>query len=242
MLKRNAKIIIDYAEFIHSFLEYKRQNNDTNRGFNLSWKDKLPCLRENSSTAGYDGHYIYHTSWAARILASNKPEFHVDFSSSLFFSTIVSAFIPIKFYDYRPAVIKLENLTSESRDLLNLSFKDNSLLSISCMHVVEHIGLSRYGDPLDPNGDLKAISELKRVLAIGGSLLFVVPIGEPKIIFNAHRIYSYNQIISYFHDFKLMEFSLIPDDYLIKGIIKNASREMADAQKYGCGCFWFIKN
>jgi hypothetical protein len=32
------------------------------------------------------------------------------------------------------------------------------------MHVVEHIGLGRYGDPIDPDGDLKAISELKRVV------------------------------------------------------------------------------
>ncbi len=33
------------------------------------------------------------------------------------------------------------------------------------MHVVEHVGLGRYGDPLDPDGDLKAIAELKRVTA-----------------------------------------------------------------------------
>jgi hypothetical protein len=36
------------------------------------------------------------------------------------------------------------------------------------MHVVEHIGLGRYGEPMDEQGDLKAIEELKRVLAPGG--------------------------------------------------------------------------
>ncbi len=43
-----------------------------------------------------------------------------------------------------------------------------SVESLSCKHVIEHIGLGRYGDVLDPGGDLKAISELKRALAVGG--------------------------------------------------------------------------
>jgi hypothetical protein len=66
------------------------------------------------------------------------------------------------------------------------------------MHVVEHVGLGSYGDSLDPNGDLKAMSELKRVLSINGNLLFVVPVGKPRVMFNAHRIYSYEQIIECF--------------------------------------------
>jgi hypothetical protein len=109
------------------------------------------------------------------------------------------------------------------------------------MHVVEHIGLGRYGDPLDSNGDLKAISELKRVLAVGGTLLFVVPVGQPKIMFNAHRIYSYEQIVSYFSELELTEFSLIPDASRKNVLIQCATKEMADAQTYGCGCFWFTR-
>lgn len=91
---------------------------------------------------------------------------------------------------------------------------------------------------MDPDGDLKAISELKRVIAYGGNLLFVVPIGSPKIIFNAHRVYSYEQIVEYFREFKLVDFSLIPDH---GSIITGASKELADSQVYGCGCFHFSK-
>lgn len=109
------------------------------------------------------------------------------------------------------------------------------------MHTVEHIGLGRYGDPIDYDGDLKAISELKRVLAIDGNLLFVVPIGKPIIKFNAHRIYSLKQVLSYFKELQLLEFSLIPDNALETGIIKNASEEICDQQVYACGCFWFKK-
>lgn len=109
------------------------------------------------------------------------------------------------------------------------------------MHVIEHIGLGRYGDPIDVDGDLKAISELKRVLMGGGNLFFVVPIGGvAKIMFNAHRIYTYKQVMSYFKDYDLMEFSLIPDNSS-QGIIENATQEQSDAQNYGCGCFWFRK-
>jgi hypothetical protein len=110
------------------------------------------------------------------------------------------------------------------------------------MHVIEHIGLGRYGDPLDPKGDLKAISELKRVMAIGGDLLFVVPIGQPKIMFNAHRIYSYEHVLKFFQGFRLIEFALIPDDPLDGGLIQGAHRDLVDRQRYGCGCFWFKKN
>jgi len=106
------------------------------------------------------------------------------------------------------------------------------------MHTIEHIGLGRYGDTLDLNGDLTSIHELKRVLKSEDNLLFVTPVGNPRIEFNAHRIYSYEQIITYFSPLQLMEFSLIPDK---GGIIENADPTLVKQQNYGCGCFWFKK-
>ena len=139
----------------------------------------------------------------------------------------------------RPADLRLDQLTSERVDLLALPFPDRSVQSLSCLHVVEHIGLGRYGDPLDPDGDLKAMRELQRVTAAGGSLLFVAPVGRPVIRFNAHRIYSFAQVMAGFPELRLQEFSLIPDDPSAGSLIKSAKPEMADRQNYGCGCFWF---
>ena len=199
---------------------------------------KFVFLQEATSTTDFDRHYVYHPAWAARVLAKTKPSKHIDIASTLHFCSMLSAFIPVEFYDIRPATLSLSGLTTGKADLMYMPFADDSIQSLSCMHTIEHVGLGRYGDPLDHDGDLKAISELKRVLAPGGNLLFVVPIGKPKIVFNAHRIYSYDQILSYFQDLTLQEFTLIPDE----GIpTYHASKELADAQSYGCGCFWFTK-
>lgn len=207
----------------------------------IRWSERYPCLDDNTGGTGFDRHYVYHTAWAARVLAETRPSKHVDISSSLNFCSIASAFVPIEFYDYRPADLSLGNLSSLPGNLLKLSFPDNSVHSLSSMHVVEHVGLGRYGDPLDPDGDLKAIGELKRVLAYGGTLLFVVPVGRPRIMFNAHRIYSYEQILKYFADLQLIEFALIPDNGNEGGLIRNADPCMVKAQSYACGCFLFKK-
>jgi len=230
-----------YLSFLQNFIRFKQKSVKNNKRFLLCWKDRYPCLDDKTATTSFDRHYVFHTAWAARVLAEAKPESHVDISSFLYFSTLVSAFIPVRYYDYRPANLQLNNLTSEAADLLRLPFENGSIKSLSCMHVVEHLGLGRYGDPIDPDGDLKAVAELKRVLAQGGHLLFVVPVGKPKIMFNAHRIYSYDQVMEYFVGLELIEFTLIPDATQVGGLIRHATKEMASAQTYGCGCFWFTK-
>ncbi|HEY1037275.1 MAG TPA: DUF268 domain-containing protein [Candidatus Paceibacterota bacterium] len=211
--------------------------------FSVNPEDFYPCIKDKTITTGFDRHYVYHTSWAARVVKDLNPEYHVDISSSLFFCGIVSAFVPVHFYDYRPADLRLSDLKTKEGDLHNLPFEKESVKSISCMHTLEHIGLGRYGDPIDPEGDLKAIKSLKSVVAKDGSLLIVVPIGKPKIEFNAHRIYSYEQIISYFVDenMYLQEFSYIPEFESEGGLMRNADPKLSESAHYACGCFWFKK-
>ncbi len=232
--------IFKNINFISDYIKFKQLNFD-NR-FDIDWGNKYPCLNDKTEETLFDRHYIYHTAWAARILSKTKPNKHVDISSSLYFSSLVSAFTPVDFYDFRPPQLKLSNLTVRRANLLSLSFKDNSIASLSCMHTVEHIGLGRYGDQLDPEADLKAIKELIRVLAPNGSLLFVVPIGgKPKIMFNAHRIYTYEQIMEYFSQLQLKEFVLIPEKSVHGGLVNTPSKDLLDKQTYACGCFWFTK-
>lgn len=226
--------------FSEMFQQLKWLESHTVPRFKLEWQECWPCLEDDTAQTTFDAHYIYHTAWAARALAAMKPNVHFDISSSLYFVSLVSAFVPIKFFDYRPAPLLLSGLTSEHVDILKLPFADQSIPSLSCMHVIEHIGLGRYGDPLNYNADLQAIAELKRVISKGGSLLFVVPIGQPRICFNAHRIYGFEQIEQYFSDFKLEQFALLPDDPR-QGLIYHPPLHFINQQKYGCGCFWLTK-
>lgn len=227
--------------FYLDYLSFSRSAKQATVRFPLRKRDFFLCLFDKTSTTPFDPHYTYHPAWAARVVARINPKKHIDVASTLKFSTIVSAFVPVDFYDYRPAELKLSGLESKHGDLTNLPFADNSVESLSCMHTIEHVGLGRYGDPIDYDGDIKAINELKRVLASGGSLIFVTPIGKPRIQYNAHRIYSYEQIIDYFKDLKLVEFSIIPDDYKTHGLIENADPSIVKEQSYACGCFVFTK-
>jgi SAM-dependent methyltransferase len=206
-----------------------------------AWRKLRPITDEATATTGFDTHYIYHTGWAARVLARTRPERHVDIGSSLYFVSIASAYQPMIHYDYRPPVLALPGADVGAADLLNLSFADNSIPSLSCMHVVEHVGLGRYGDTLDPEGDKRACAELARVLAPGGRLLFVTPVGQPAIHFNAHRIYSFEGITGMFAGLELEEFALITDKRDGATLVLNADPARVARQRYGCGCFVFRK-
>ena len=227
--------------FRASFERFRDAARASARSFETNWDDRLPCPADATSQTPFDRHYIYHTAWAARILARLCPAEHVDVASSLYFASIASAFVPVRHYDYRPPELSLPNLTCARADLKSLSFPDRSIASLSCMHVVEHVGLGRYGDPLDFDADLGAMNELSRVVAAGGNLLFVVPVGRPRIQFNAHRVYGFDQIIESFADLDLIEFSLVPDRAGPDGpaFIEHATKQQSDRQRYGCGCFWF---
>jgi hypothetical protein len=68
-------------------------------------------------------------------LSRPRPAEHVDTSSSLYFVAIASAYVLMRLYDYRPAPLRLGNLSSAAADLWQLPFSDSSVNSLSCMHV-----------------------------------------------------------------------------------------------------------
>ena len=225
-------------------LQLRIQEATTQKRFDFNQKDIVPFLSDKTTETLFDRHYVYHPAWAARILSKTNPAVHVDISSTLHFCSIMSAFMMVKFYDYRPAQLTLSDLETGHQDLTKLSFADNSIHSLSCMHTVEHIGLGRYGDAIDYDGDEKAMKELARVLKAKGDLLFVTPIGATaKIVFNAHRIYTKELVVKTFLKFglSLKEFTLIPENGADGGLVINPTDELLQKQNYGCGCFWFTK-
>jgi SAM-dependent methyltransferase len=200
--------------------------------------DSHPRLHDQSTYTSIDNHYYYQDIWAFQKILDVKPTLHVDVGSLLEFVGYLSVVTKVTFIDIRLPAIKLPNLDIKFGDILNLPLADNSVNSLSCLHVAEHIGLGRYGDKLDPQGTQKACSELARVLAPGGRLYFSLPIGKPRVCFNAHRIHSTKQIFDYFFKLTSLELSAVTDD---GKFIENIHPTVLDNSSYACGFFIFTK-
>lgn len=202
--------------------------------------DYSPRTDEDTPQLSWDQHYIYHTGWAARQLATLKPEKHVDISSLNYWVVAVSAFIPVDFYELRSMDCQgLSGLNCGEADLTELPFADNSIESLSSLHTLEHIGLGRYGDKIDALGDQKAAQELVRVLKPGGKLLMAVPCGQPRLIYNTGRVYSYQMVMDMFRPLKVKQFSLWTD--YPQEFINDANPELVKDCQGGCGCWVFEK-
>ncbi len=167
-------------------------------GGELAAVDDYPQLHDRTSTSPYDAHYTYQDAWAARTIHALAPPEHVDVGSRITFVLGLAAFVPVTFIDLRPLTVDVPNLRARAGSLLSLPYEDQSVLSLSSLHVIEHVGLGRYGDELDPDGTRKAARELGRVLAVGGQLLIGVPVGRPRTAFNAHRVLDPEQVVELF--------------------------------------------
>jgi hypothetical protein len=55
---------------------------------------------------------------------------------------------------------------------------------------LEHDGLGRYGDPMNPFGDLESVGRIRCLLKPGGILMLGVPVGFDTVVWNAHRVYG----------------------------------------------------
>lgn len=165
-----------------------------------------PCLFDNLNHTPLEPTYFFQDSWAAKHIFDLKPLHHYDVGSSAKTMGIFSQFTSVTMIDIRPIKLQLPNLYFKEGSILELPFEDNAIDCISSLCVIEHIGLGRYGDPIDAFGSEKAIKELKRVLKEGGILLFSVPVDDVnKIYFNAHRAFTRDYILELFDGFSILD-------------------------------------
>src|SRR5947207_3340639 len=107
----------------------------------ISWRNSYPCLADALPTSPFDPHYFYQAHWAADRLAQSGPRLHVDIGSSALFVSTASAFTPFVFVDYRPLRAVMNGFQPMGGDITRLPFATRSVSSLSCLHVIEHIGL-----------------------------------------------------------------------------------------------------
>lgn len=206
-------------------------------GSRLSLVDSYPCLSDWVASTPFDPHYFFQSAWLCRALQMRPPaNRHVDIGSDVRMIASLSAFVPVDFVDFRPLQVALPNLRCLAGNITELPYADGTLNSVSSLHVVEHIGLGRYGDPIDPGGSMRALAELARVLAPGGSLYVSVPVGRETVCFNAHRVFDPETIIRALSPLSLRAFALVTD---AGEFLSPARLDKASQQKYGCGMFVF---
>jgi SAM-dependent methyltransferase len=226
--RRTARALREYPRFLAARRRYQEL------GGSAPLREMYPQLHDRLAASEYDPHYFFQDSWAAQRVAEHMPERHVDVGSRIDLVAFLTAIAPVTFVDIRPLEVEIEGLTSVSGSVLDLPFEDRSLSSVSCLHVAEHIGLGRYGDPLDPEGTREAGRELQRVVAEGGQLLFSAPVGRPRTNFNAHRVHAAGDLAAMFDELELIEFSGVDD----AGTFRRHRRiAELDGSEYAAGMF-----
>ena len=94
------------------------------------------------------------------------------------------------------------NCVDYFNDFQKTEKKYDSIITFSS---IEHSGLGRYGDPLDPNGDIKTMDDIHKNLKDDGILVWGAPVGQDAVVWNAHRIYGKKRLPLMFNKFKQLE-------------------------------------
>ena len=206
--------------------------------------DFYPCLFDRTSNTTVDSHYFHQAVWVFRRIVESRVESHVDIGSQVMLVGMLSALMPIIFVDIRPLRLQIDNYLGVDASILRLPFPDNSISSLSCLHVIEHIGLGRYGDSIDPLGSVKAASEIVRVVAAGGSAHVSAPIGRSRVQFNGQRVFEIDEMIKMFSGMVLKEFSAVKCDGSFCDPADPKSFDIGEKYSgtdFGLGIFWFTK-
>jgi SAM-dependent methyltransferase len=168
--------------------------------------DLYPCLTDATAETPLEPIYFYQGCWAFERIFARRPERHVDVASDAFFVALLSKVVPVTMVDIRPLPLSIPSLEFRKGSVLALPFADGSLPSVSSICVIEHIGLGRYGDPIDPWGTEKSLAELKRVVRPGGDLYLSVPLDdERRTYFNAHRAFTEPYLLEIFRPFDVID-------------------------------------
>lgn len=222
------------------FKELKRQKGDDDT---FEFGNKYPILTERESAGGtMKGHYFHQDLYIARKIYMANPKKHIDIGSRTDgFVAHVATFRSIEIFDIRNIKSKIKNITFRQADLMQLPDDlINYCDSISSLHVIEHFGLGRYGDPIDYFGHVKAIDNISKILVKNGIFYFSTPIGRQRIEFNAQRVFSVEYLIKLLSDkFRIINFSYIDDydDFYENAELSEENIKTNFKCNNGCGIF-----
>jgi hypothetical protein len=231
--------------YFQSYRKIKGQLRLGSDAFSIT--SNYPCLMDMDEAGGVaTGVYFHQDLYVAQEIFRQRPVRHVDVGSRIDgFVAHVASFREIEVMDIRQVEAKVVNVVFVQKDLMR---EDASLVdycdSLSCLHALEHFGLGRYGDDLDIDGHKKGLTNISKLLKRGGTAYISVPIGDQRIDFNAHRVFS----VRYFLDllmeiYDLRSFSYINDRRILFREVPLTEVLIASncGCREGCGIFTLTK-
>lgn len=216
--------------------EIQKQSNNSRISFPVT---KLwACYEDKQEDSGtISGAYFHQDLFIAQQIFKNNPTRHVDIGSRVDgFVAHVASFREIEVFDIRPLENKVTNISFKQCDLMdekNVGRYAESCESVSCLHVLEHFGLGRYGDPINYDGYLSGFHNIAKMIKQGGRFYFSVPLGIQRIEFHAHRVFSLSYLLEMIMPlYDVESFSYI-DQY---GDFHPFTELTAENVETNCGC------
>jgi hypothetical protein len=165
----------------------------------------MPCLHDREEEGGATkSEYFWQDLLVARAIYAEKPVKHVDIGSRVDgFVAHVASFRDCEVFDVRPISTAVPGVVFRQADLMNptslpaiANGEEGYCDSLSCLHTIEHFGLGRYGDPINPQGYKRGIVNIAQLLKLGGTLYLSTPIGQERVEFNANWVFDPRSIVN----------------------------------------------
>ncbi len=210
----------------------------------------MPCLHDRFEEGGSTkSEYFWQDLLVARAIHAADPVKHVDIGSRVDgFVAHVACYREIEIFDVRPVSTSVPGVVFRQADLMNPASMPTSSEgycdSLSCLHAIEHFGLGRYGDPINPLGYQRGIVNMAQLLSINGTFYLSTPIGLERVEFNANWVFDPRSILRCAEEAGMSLQKLIiitPTNGPHESAIDDRSLAALAIQRYQLGLFIFTK-
>lgn len=220
------------------------QNLNKRKNFDIQQEYLWPIVSDKYADAGMIENYFWQDLWAAKLIGQSGVKKHFDIGSRIdgFISHLLAMEIDATMIDVRDFPKQVEGLHTIIDDATTLrQVEDESIGSLSALCSLEHFGLGRYGDPVDPEACFKCFANIQKKMKKGGHLYISLPVGKERVEFNAHRIFCPATVIDSFKNLELVEFSCATETKIEYNVnIHKYDNDMHNGN-YRFGLFHFRK-
>lgn len=223
-------------------VEYQSLNNRPS--FEIQKQYMWPVVTDKYASAGTIGNYFWQDLWAAKLIHKRGVKHHFDIGSRIdgFIAHLLAMDVHVSLIDIREFPTVVENLNTIVDDATTLhQIPDDSIESMSALCSLEHFGLGRYGDPINPEACFMCFDNIQKKLKKGGNLYISLPIGKERVEFNAHRVFYANTVVDCFSQLQLQEFSCATESGIENNVDIHKYDNDSHNGEYRYGLFHFIK-